>query len=272
MTAPFALTDRALVRLTGSECEGLLQRLITTNLDNLSLNQAGYGALLAPQGKILMDFLVIRQVDGFLFDLDKSQQEAFAKKMTLYRLRSDVQIDCLDDAVAVSFEEGEGAIADPRSTDLGWRHYGGSPDASAEGNEELNRRFVKAGVPRAGLDFAFGDAFPHDVNFDDLQAIDFAKGCYVGQEVVSRMKHRGTARKRLVQISTSQSLPVTGTAIMIGNKSIGSLGAVAGSQGLAILRLDHVASALKDQTPIWAGDIEVSVQLPSYATFQMPDA
>lgn len=272
MTAPFALTDRALVRLTGSDCEGLLQRLITTNLDNLALDQAGYGALLTPQGKILMDFLVIRQEDGFLFDLDRSQQEAFAKKMILYRLRSDVGIEMLAAPVALSFEKREDAIADPRDARLGWRLYGAAHPQDVTDEAELNCRFVAAAIPRAGLDFPFGDAFPHDANFDDLGGIDFEKGCYVGQEVVSRMKHRGTARKRLVHVEAEGNMPEPGTAVTIEGKSIGTLGAVAGTQGLAILRLDHVADALKNGGQIMAGGHAVTVQLPDYASFALPSA
>lgn len=263
------LADRALVRMAGADTEALLQRLITTNLDALTEGKAGYGALLTPQGKILFDFLVTRQGDGFLFDLHADIVADFVKKMTLYRLRSAISIDILDDQVGHSFEEAEGAVRDPRAETLGYRFYGAADKWEQAPTTELDQRFIDAAIPQGGKDFAFGDAFPHDVNMDFLGAIDFTKGCYVGQEVVSRMKHRGTARKRLVNVDAEQTLPETGASITVDGKTVGTLGQVVGSKGLAIVRLDRISDAIKESQVILASDVEIKISIPSYASFSL---
>ena len=266
----YHLSDRALVRLSGDDAEELLQRLITTDLEDVPEGQAGYGALLAPQGKILFDFLLVREPDAFLFDLDRSISDAFVKKMTLYRMRSDVTIDPLADHVGLSLEPHAGAVRDPRSQDLGWRLYGsgeGWESADAIGEDYL-RRHIEACIPQAGLDFSYGDAFPHDINMDFLGGLDFKKGCYVGQEVVSRMQHRGTARRRLVRIEVrgadGGALPPTGSEIRAGERLIGTLGAVCGTQALALVRMDRLEDAEKDNLVLQAGDVQVSVIAPLY--------
>lgn len=265
------LEDRALVRMSGADAESLLQGLITCNLDTLEACHAAWGALLTPQGKILMDFLVARHENAFLIDLDAGQRDAFVKKMTLYRLRSDVTIEPLDDAVALTFEDVEGAIRDPRADGLGWRFYGqahGDPDEAVR--EIQTARHIDAVVPQGGIDFAYGDCFPHDINMDDLGGVDFAKGCYVGQEVVSRMKHRGTARKRTIRVVGSGPLPQGGASIVAAGKTIGSLGSVGGNRGLAMLRLDRVAEAKAQGEPILVDDVALEIELPDYASFSLP--
>lgn len=271
MASVTLLTDRALVLMAGSDAESLLQGLITCNLDGLDVGAAAWGALLAPQGKILMDFLVTRREDGLLFDLDSSQRDAFIKKMTLYRLRSDVSINALEEAVGLSFASGEVGIRDPRSNKLGWRIYNNVPDrADISILEEQVVRHIDAVVPQGGIDFAYGDSFPHDINMDDLGGVDFAKGCYVGQEVVSRMKHRGIARKRTVRVEADGLLPQGGTAIVSSGKTIGTLGSVSGKRGLAMLRLDRVAEARAQDETIFAGDEKLEIVLPDYASFSLP--
>lgn len=271
---------RTLVRLSGSEAESLLQRLITTNLDQIGEGEAGYGALLSPQGKVLFDFLVVREKKGegagFLFDLEADMAADFIKKMTLYRLRSDVVIEELDWDIALSFDEGEGGIADPRSPLLGWRHYGPNlakhAQYSGESSDKLFAAHWQACVPHGSReegsgDFLFGDVFPHDINMDHLGGIDYHKGCYVGQEVVSRMHHRGTARRRLVKIASEKPLE-SHAPLMAGGKTIGNLGRAQGGKALALVRLDRLAASRKDGVPVSLEEGgEVSIELPAYADF-----
>ena len=264
------LADRKLVRMTGTDTETLLQRLITTNLDAIAEGEAGYGALLTPQGKILFDFLVTRTVDGFLFDLAAGVVDDFIKKMTLYRLRSDIAIEALADQVGYSFDPQPGAIRDPRSEKLGWRLYGsGQGWETGTDAKAVDARFIQAAIPQGGKDFAFADVFPHDVNMDYLGGIDFTKGCYVGQEVVSRMQHRGSARKRLVRVSSDQALPDCGTEITVAGKTVGTLGQVQGKSGLALVRIDRVGEAVTEQQSIHAGDAVLQVFVPEYASFSL---
>lgn len=268
------LEDRKLVRMTGADTEALLQRLITTNLDKISVGEAGYGALLTPQGKILFDFFVTRLPDGFLFDLDGRVVEDFIKKMTLYRLRSAITIDLLEDRVGYSFEPQSDGIRDPRSEALGWRLYGPADGWQPDGgHEDLKARFVAEAIPLAGVDFEFGDAFPHDVNLDCLGGLDFAKGCYVGQEVVSRMQHRGIARKRLLHVEGAEALPAAASpaevSITTGGKTVGTLGQVSGNKGLALVRLDRIADALEEGQVIEVMGIGLKFSVPSYANFSI---
>lgn len=271
MSSIVILSNRALVLMSGNDAESLLQGLVTCNLENLEMDVASWGALLAPQGKIMMDFLVTRRKDGFLFDLDKSQSDAFIKKMMLYRLRSDVVIEALEEVVRLSFSPNEKGIKDPRSGKLGWRLYdnvSGPVDPALL--EELTARHIDAGVPQGGIDFTYGNNFPHDINMDDLGGVDFAKGCYVGQEVVSRMKHRGSVRKRTVCVEGDAPLPQGGAVIVASGKTIGTLGSVAGNRGLAMLRLDRIAEACAQGDAILAGDIKLEITLPDYASFSLP--
>jgi folate-binding protein YgfZ len=122
-------------------------------------------------------------------------------------------------------------------------------------------------VPEGGRDYAFGDAFPHEALFDQLNGVSFEKGCYVGQEVVSRMQNRGTARKRVVPVVAERPLPACGTAIVAGGVELGRLGSVAGPRGLALLRLDRVAEFAEKDEALWANEVPLRVQLPVWAHF-----
>ena len=269
------LANRVVVQLSGSEAEKLLQRLITIDLDDLKPGEVRHGALLTPQGKIAIDFLLSHQDGLFRFDLDREQLGAFIKKMTLYRMRSDVVIEESSERVGVAFapdaDTNALALRDIRSDQLGWRLYGKGAhwQTSPELENAYLARYIAAIVPQAGLDFSLEDAFPHDINMDVLGGLDFGKGCYVGQEVVSRMQHRGTARKRLVRLEADLPIPTSGTKILAGEKPVGAVGAVLDKRALAILRLDRVADALKDGLALTAGGVPLRVELPDYADFSL---
>ena len=126
-------------------------------------------------------------------------------------------------------------------------------------------------MPEGGLDFAFGDTFPHDADMDDLHGVAFDKGCFVGQEVVSRMKHRGTARRRIVPVLGDHDLPPPGTELMAGGRRAGTLGTSAGAAGLALVRLDRVKAALDAGDAVTAGEATLTVALPAWARFSWPD-
>ena len=125
-------------------------------------------------------------------------------------------------------------------------------------------------MPRGGLDFIYGDAFPHETDMDQLAGVDFGKGCYVGQEVVSRMEHRGTARNRIVPVAADGFAPDAGVPVMAGDKQVGVTGSHAGKSGLAMLRLDRVAEARAAGLKLTAGGVAVEPRLPDWATFTWP--
>ena len=268
------LPDRAFVKIAGADAEHFLQNLITTDLGALAENELRPGALLTPQGKILFDFLISRDGDGFLIDIPADQMDAFIRRMTMYKLRSPVTIEALPvTGATVSWGESADGAADHRFALAGTelrRQAGRAGDpADREGYDALR---ILHGVPESGADYALQDAFPHDVLFDKSGGVSFRKGCYVGQEVVSRMQHRSTARRRVVILSADASLPATGTEITIGGKPIGALGTVAGERALAIVRIDKAGEAMAAGEPILAGDVPVTVTLPSWSGLTFPAA
>ncbi len=149
------------------------------------------------------------------------------------------------------------------------RLYGEVPPASGE-RADWDRLRIAAAVAESGTDYGLGEAFPHDVLLDQLGGVGFRKGCYVGQEVVSRMQHRGTARRRLLIAAGAAPLPPAGTEIAAGGRVLGQLGTVAGSDGLAIVRLDRVKDALDAGLPIAAGGVPVALSIPEWASFGFP--
>ena len=268
----FAVPDRALVTVSGEAATEFLQALITTDLMQLTADEVLPGALLTPQGKILFDFLVSRTETGLRLETSAEQAPALLKRLTLYKLRAPIALALETETdVAVSFDANEGALVDVRFSNTGtpaYRMYGtqGMPDT--EGRVDAAR--IAAGIAIAGADYALQDAFPHDVLLDKNGGLSFRKGCYVGQEVVSRMQHRGTARRRVVTVEGVSDLPAPGTAITAGGKSIGTLGSVAGHCGLAIVRIDKAGDALASQTDMLAGEVKVALALPAWTGLAFP--
>ncbi len=269
------LDDRAIVSVHGDDARHFLQNLITTDLDGLQDGEIMPGTLLTPQGKILFDFLISNANGGFHLDFRKDVVGDFIKRLMLYRLRAKVEISQLDQAdVSVSWDADSApssALNDRRfpSGDT-VRVYGQSaPEADAAAADWHAHR-IAFGVGESGDDYPLGEAFPHDVLLDHNGGVSFKKGCFVGQEVVSRMQHRGTARRRLLIVQGSAELPATGSPITAGDREIGTLGSTAGDDGLAIVRIDRAAQAIDAGQPIMAGDVEVELSIPAWADFQFP--
>lgn len=276
------LPSRAVLRVAGADAHGFLQNLLTCDMDDVDAEGAGYGALLTPQGKILFDFLVIPADGGYLLDTWRETAGELARRLGFYKLRSKVDIADAGDTlkVAAAFgrkPEAEGClvVADPRLAGFGWRVIAPPAvvDALASGETEASyhARRVAFGVPEAPFDFTLGDAFPHDADMDDLNGVAFDKGCFIGQEVVSRMRHRGTARRRVVQVTGARDLPATGTEILAGDKPAGTLGTVDGGAGLALVRLDRIAQARARGEPVTAGGVPLEPALPAFARFTWPE-
>ncbi len=276
------LDDRALITLAGPDAEHFLQNIVTVDLDALGAGEARPGALLTPQGKIVFDFLVSRDgQEGLVLECRADVADDFVRRLTLYRLRAKVDISKQDQAsVAVSWQSDSTAarseakgMADMRfpTADAVLRFHGEGPAADAEVGAWQAFR-ISRGIAESGSDYTLGDAFPHDVLLDELGGVGFRKGCYVGQEVVSRMQHRGTARRRVLVISGESALPAAGIEITTGGRTLGLLGSVSGNKGLAILRIDRVKDALDAGVAISAGDVPLQVAIPAFAKFTFPDA
>ncbi|GAB4522238.1 MAG: folate-binding protein YgfZ [Roseibium sp.] len=283
------LTDRALIRVGGSDARHFLQNLVTADIEALEADGATYAALLTPQGKILFDFLIYRTQDGYLLDAPAEVTPELLKRLTFYRLRAKVDLEPAGDGIGVfavwdgpaGTAAAEISVTDPRLAELGTRLAGpvaeltdslGGEDA---GIEAYHAHRIRLGVPEGLRDYDYSDIFPHDADLDQLGAVSFDKGCYVGQEVVSRVHHRGTARKRFVQAESLSPLPPKGTAITLEGRPVGVLGssATAGGNafGLALVRLDKAGRAKDNGKLLECGGAELQVKLPDWAGFSWPE-
>ena len=265
------LKDRSLIEISGEEAESFLDNILTCKIIGLENGQAAFGALLTPQGKILFDFFLIKTNKGYLFDAPIALSADFAKRLTFYRLRAKVTIEPKPEMNVYAIWGGvpqpssELRIDDPRLTKMGQRDYSGITPNGEEANYTEHR--IQHGIPEGGHDFGYGDAYPHETLMDQFGGVDFKKGCYVGQEVVSRMQHRGTAKKRIIMVKSKTTLPPSDTPITADGKPAGILGSVEGENGLAIVRLDRIAKA----ETILADNIEITTKLPDWVNFKMPE-
>jgi folate-binding protein YgfZ len=276
------LPDRGVVKVSGEAARDFLNGLVTTDVALLHPGFGRFGALLTPQGKIIVDFLITEAPSGhgggFLLDCPHALAQALTDKLGFYKLRAKVSVENLSDSLGVlAAWDGDFstkpdlAFADPRSPALGWRilvpaelaqKVADLIGADLVDSSAYDAQRIASGVPRGGLDFMYGDAFPHETNMDRLHGVDFAKGCYVGQEVVSRMQHRGTARTRTMRIVLEDFSPEPGTAILAGDKPVGTIGSTAGRNGLALIRTDRAADALAAGTPLTAGGLAIRLAAP----------
>ena len=280
------LADRGVVRVSGEDAKSFLDNLITCDLDRVSAHMARLGALLTPQGKILFDFLVFQapeEIGGaYYLDVLKVFAPDLAKRLGFYKLRAKVAIEDLSDSLALVAgwdiprpdDEVGLVVEDPRLPDLGWRAVVAAEDAAEfarDPAEAYHAHRIALGVPEGGRDFLFGDAFPHEALMDQLNGVDFDKGCYVGQEVVSRMQHRGTARTRIVPALYEGGFAAdVGVEVTAGDKTLGKTGTGAEGRGLLMIRLDRADDALKAGETIRAGGIPVKLEKPSWIRFPFP--
>jgi folate-binding protein YgfZ len=284
------LPDRGVVKVAGADARSFLNGLLTTDVAKVTPAQARFGALLTPQGKIIVDCIVAEAPaedgGGFFLDCPRALAGELVGKLNFYKLRAKVICEDLSAVLGVmALWDGSGTTeygllyADPRLPALGQRLML-PPHLANEAAADLGAELVEAsaheahrialGVPRGGLDFIYGDAFPHETDMDQLAGVDFDKGCYVGQEVVSRMEHRGTARNRIVPIAAEGFAPDGGVPVMAGEKQVGVTGSHAGNRGLAMLRLDRVADARAAGVALIAGGVPIEPRKPDWARFSWP--
>ena len=260
------LPDRGVVSVMGEDARKLLGGIITNDLELLpppgrGVRGAVHTGLLSPQGKILFELFVIACGDGMLLDVAANQVTDLIKRLNLYKLRAKATIkDETDLFAVVAAWNGPPPVSlppthymDPRHSELGARclpmkskvAVWTSPTALGEmAATAYHAHRISLGIPEGGKDYDFGDAFPHEANFDLLHGVSFDKGCYVGQEIVARMEHRGTVRKHIVRVTAASDLPATRPDVKMGDVVIGRLGSVAGRMGLAMLRLDRAIEAI----------------------------
>jgi tRNA-modifying protein YgfZ len=289
------LPDRGVIKVAGDGARSFLHGLVTADILDLKPGAARFCALLTPQGKIIADFIVTeapaKDGGGFFLDVQRALCAALVVKLNIYKLRAKVIVEDLSAVLGVlAAWDGSGATgdgttkfglsyADPRLPALGFRvmlppHLAAAAAAGLDatpvdaGQYEAHR--IALGVPQGGLDFSYGDAFPHETDMDQLGGVDFTKGCYVGQEVVSRMEHRGTARTRAVPVRYDGAAPSPGAAVTAGDRRVGTRGSAAAGRALALLRLDRVAEAISRGEPLIGGGVQIHLVKPDWARFAIP--
>jgi folate-binding protein YgfZ len=285
------LPDRGVVKVAGDEARRFLNGIITNDVENLAPASARFAALLTPQGKIIVDFIVTEAPEedggGFFLDCPRALSPTLAERLSFYKLRSKVTIDDLSERVGViAIWEGNGGTSDaallypdPRLPALGRRGIlplGQAGEAAGDLGGSLvdeavyDAHRIALGVPRGGLDFMYNGAFPHETAMDQLHGVDFRKGCYIGQEVVSRMQHRGSARTRVVGVTYDGGAPEAGTPLTAGEKVVGTMGTARNGRGIATLRLDRLEDAQEAGTPLMGGGVELRAFKPDWADFSFP--
>lgn len=275
------LPDRTVVRVDGRDAEKLLQQLVTNDVPSEASRRWAFAALLTPQGKVLFDFLVARHDGAYLIDTAADRAAELVRRLHMYRLRAQAEITDASGAYLVQAVWGEppaaldpdGTLAhafDPRLKELGLRLLVGS-GCAGEVNAtaaDYHAHRIALGVPEGGKDYAFGDVFPHEADLDLLNGVSFTKGCFIGQEVVARVQHRGTTRKRVVPVQGAAPLQ-PGVPVMMGEVEIGRIGSVAGTRGLALLRLDRAAEARAKGKTLLAGGVAIALHQPPWAGFEL---
>jgi folate-binding protein YgfZ len=276
------LPHRTLLRLSGDDTVSFLQGLVTNDVTHMQEGEVRYSAMLSPQGKFLHDFFIIYWQGTVWIDCDTSRIDDLRKRLTLYRLRSKVDIAAAPDmTIAAAWGEGTLATAvdvcvfrDPRHPALGQRMIGrqaaleaymktnGTTASDVEAYESMRISF---GMPDGVQDMVFDKSLLLEFGFEALHGVDFKKGCYVGQEVTARSKYRGQVKKSLYQVSAlSGSLPASGTEIRAGEVLLGEMRSSAGGKGLALLRMAELDEAIKSGAKLVAGDAVIMAQLPQW--------
>lgn len=264
-------SDRVIFRFSGPEAHRLINDVVTGVMPTSAEEPASLWALLSPQGKILAEGLAGHAEDALWLDVHQSVADDFFKRMRMYRLRAKVEIDDLRETHRMGFatEPSHLAHKDRRGpVALGYRIIAPVEAASDWSSDDTayHTARIANGILHQGNDFPANDTFAHDIGMDILDGIDFVKGCYVGQEVVSRMKHRGTARRRPVIVSGLDA--PAGTPVIAGGREAGTIGQVVNGDAVAILRLDRIT----DVTAATVDGKPVTLTLPAWATYQFGEA
>ena len=249
------LPDRAILTVSGPDAQHFLQNIVTVDVDGIQRQEARASALLSPQGKVLFDFLLSGEGEDWLLETRGAISGDLQRRLMLYRLRAKVEISepkhvgievSWGDVPAKNFMVRDTRF--PENCNVFRRRV---EDVATAHVEQWNALRIAYGIAESSFDFALGDAFPHDIGLDQNGGVGFRKGCFVGQEVVSRMQHRGTARRRVLIVEGNARLPPPGTEVTAVKW-----------RGLAILRTDRVADAKVRGSALMAGEVPIDVALP----------
>lgn len=270
---PALLDDRAILAVSGPDARDFLQGLITQDIHALAPGRGLYAALLSPQGKILFDFLLAEGDGAILIDVAAGQRDALLRRLTMYRLRAKVEIQARDQLGvymnlaghpqnrATPYSDRAVTFADPRLAALGVRSIGARAEMPAQlaGPAHYHQNRLALGVPESA-DFGQEKVFALDAGLEELHGVSFTKGCYIGQELTSRMKHRATTRKRILTVTGQGPLPATGT-LTRGGSEIGEILSSHGTTAFALVRMDRLDAAQGD---VALDELAVALSKPAW--------
>lgn len=267
----YPLTDRCILRLNGADVKSFLQGMITNNIAKLSADHPLYTAVLTPQGKLLFDMFLYGEEDEVLLECEAARAEELIAHLNKYKLRADVKIERIDSLqAAVVWGENlpEELPRDPRHKHAGARlvctphlleQLAIGLQAEWATAEQYHAHRIALGLPHGSEDFVPNKTFAAEIGLEALHGVDFTKGCYVGQEVTARTKHKGTVRKGLCVVRSKDQLPAAGSAVFAGDIEVGQMHSSAGNIGLAMLRFEHAGAVLQ------SGEIMLDAALPAWA-------
>lgn len=260
---------RTLIRVTGPDARSFLQSLLTQNLDQLDDAGVLYGALLSPQGKIVADMMLWAEPEGgVLIEADPTRGPDLLRRLSMYKLRANVTLEDASNRLNVLVGEGafDGARPDPRLEGLGWRAIAPTSDAT-DGSAAYDTLRIRLGVPDLARDAAADEVFALEALLDELNGVDFHKGCFVGQENVSRMKRRATTRKKICPIAFEGPPPAFGAIVRAGEAELGAVRSGIEGRAIALLRLDR---ALAAAVPLTVEDRPVKLDPPPWLLLPEP--
>ncbi|MGE3873069.1 MAG: folate-binding protein YgfZ [Parvibaculaceae bacterium] len=271
---PFAtqkLPSRAVISVAGEGAKDFLQNLVTADIDALGPGEATYSALLQPQGKILFDFFILAENGRYAIDCSKAQKAELLKRLVFYRLRAKVSLSDSDEEVGIAPARPANGLCytDPRAAQLGARLIAGKGSLPEADPEAYRGGRIRLGIADSDEDIGSGELFPHEANLDQLGAVSFKKGCFIGQEVVSRMEHRGTARNRIVPVYVPKGAPAKGSAIEARGKPIGTVLSASDKDALALIRLDRLKDAVEAGDELLTDAGPIHVRKPGWARFDV---
>ena len=238
------LASRAVIAVTGPDARHFLHNLLTQDVETIAAAELRFGALLTPQGRLMVDVMIWGQDDGVLLDVPADSRDGLVQRLSMYKLRADVQIAADDRPVLVAWGDvPDGFIADPRLEGLGGRAIG-ADDLPNATETDWHAHRLSLGVAEAAYDAPKDKTYPIEANFDLMNGIDFHKGCFVGQETTSRMKRRGTIKNRLLPFRFEGDAPAVGAEVLKGELRAGEVTSISGKTGMAMMRLDRMDGEL----------------------------
>ncbi|MET3560206.1 folate-binding protein YgfZ [Bartonella japonica] len=274
-----SFTNRKIIKVTGEEATDFLQTVITTDVKKISPQEIFPGALLSPQGKVMADFLISKIDDGYLIDIIAPLADSFQKRLLLYRLQKKVEItqplqwlvtvSCNNELDSLNFDLSFIDKRFPQKEKI-IRIYGKTSFFAPEYHDNWNRLRVRYGIAESDQDYEIGKIFPHDINYDQIDGLSFNKGCYIGQEIVSRMHHRRTARRRILIVKSQHEL-ASGLNVEAGTKVLGCLKTCSKNEALALMRIDHVKDAIDNNIPFTVKNVPVTISIPENMSFTFPE-